>query len=281
MTIKLVPATHFDIETLTSTFNDAYEGYMMPVNVPPQWMKRNIVKNDLNLDLSLVAVQDDATVGICLVGQRGNLGWIGGVGVALPHRRQGIGWQLMEGALKNARAANLSAVDLEVIIGNDGAYAMYQRLGFETTAKLLILTREPSPLSDSLTLQGITITTLPFDDTIPYYEAFHATENPWQRQKPSLIADSAHFTNFVALQDSAPVAYLIARITDSAIMMMDAGFEESNDQAMFTLLNSLHSDHAEKTIRVINISEKAPVTHLLLQTDYIETMAQHAMRIIL
>ncbi|WP_068876659.1 ribosomal protein S18-alanine N-acetyltransferase [Phenylobacterium sp. CCH9-H3] len=52
------------------------------------------------------------------------------VGVAPWARRRGVGQALMTAALGVARQAGAQAVFLEVDVGNSGAVALYERLGF-------------------------------------------------------------------------------------------------------------------------------------------------------
>ncbi|WP_293347789.1 ribosomal protein S18-alanine N-acetyltransferase [Phenylobacterium sp.] len=53
------------------------------------------------------------------------------VGVAPWARRRGIGQALMTAAIGVAREAGAQAMFLEVDVANDGAVALYRRLGFE------------------------------------------------------------------------------------------------------------------------------------------------------
>ncbi|MCK4717855.1 MAG: GNAT family N-acetyltransferase, partial [Thermoplasmata archaeon] len=62
---------------------------------------------------------------------RGEEGWIGGMGVKKEHRRKGVGSALLERCVKEARVLGLRRVLLEVIVGNEGAYALYRDRGFK------------------------------------------------------------------------------------------------------------------------------------------------------
>jgi [ribosomal protein S18]-alanine N-acetyltransferase len=52
------------------------------------------------------------------------------VATALAHRRKGVGWALMDAALREMHASRIAAMFLEVDETNQGAIALYRRLGF-------------------------------------------------------------------------------------------------------------------------------------------------------
>ena len=82
-----------------------------------------------------VAEADEAVVGRLSVGRDphpasahvADLGLM----VAKSHRRQGIGWALLEQAVGWARAGGVQKLELHVFPHNVGAIAMYERFGFE------------------------------------------------------------------------------------------------------------------------------------------------------
>jgi len=277
-TIQFVPASDVSLQTLTDTFNAAYEGYIMPVNVTPQWMEMTVTHGDLMLKLSSVAMLNNSPVGLYLLGKRHHHGWIGGVGVALPHRRKGIGKALMERAIETAAYAGITQLDLEVIIGNDGAYALYQALGFKTTRKLLILTRDAAPLpSPPVTLR---VEDVSIDDITPYYEAWHPKLIPWQRQIESLKHHADDYSVHLAYRDEQPVAYTVFRMMNDVIALTDFAFTSGADDYMESLLIHLHQTTPTAPGRIINIGEDDPAAALLLKLGYTESIAQYEMRLV-
>lgn len=57
------------------------------------------------------------------------------VAVARSHRREGLGWLLMDAVLRELHAARAEALFLEVDEANAGAIALYRRLGFREVGK--------------------------------------------------------------------------------------------------------------------------------------------------
>jgi GNAT superfamily N-acetyltransferase len=115
-----------------AVFTAAYADYFTPVHVDEETLRRMDELWDIDVGRSRVAVLDGEPAGFANLGLRGDVGWIGGVGVAPEHRRSGIGRRLMEAVLAGAPGD----VWLEVIEQNEPALRLYQQLGFATTRML-------------------------------------------------------------------------------------------------------------------------------------------------
>jgi GNAT superfamily N-acetyltransferase len=134
--VNIVPASSFGHEELARLFEGVYEGYFVPIHVDETTLAFMVDAWDIDLDRSLVAVQDGTPVGVTMLGVRGDRGWIGGLGVLPAHRRNGVGRALMEEVLKAAPPS----MSLEVIEQNEPALRLYETLGFERSRILEIWT---------------------------------------------------------------------------------------------------------------------------------------------
>ncbi len=91
----------------------------------------DIVKNQWT---QFLAMENDRVVGWCDIipysyeGCR-HVGQVG-MGVVSSHRRQGIGEQLIRRAIAHAREKGLGRIELEVFSTNEGAIALYEKIGF-------------------------------------------------------------------------------------------------------------------------------------------------------
>ena len=112
-------------------FNAAYEGYLLPFHLDEQQLAFMDNAFDLDLDASRVAFRDGEPVGLANLGLRGEDAWIGGVGVVSAARRSGVGEALMRALHEQARERGVRRVWLEVIVENTGAFALYEKLGYE------------------------------------------------------------------------------------------------------------------------------------------------------
>ncbi|HEY2327385.1 MAG TPA: GNAT family N-acetyltransferase [Gaiellaceae bacterium] len=164
--MNIVPADRYSFAELAELFTRGYEGYSIPVHIDEASMK--YIVDAWSIDLSRSRVAEDA--GICNLGVRGDLGWIGGLGVVPEQRRHGIGRALMESVLDNAP----STVDLEVIEGNDGAKRLYDDLGFKVTRLLEVWSLPEQPEIEARLV-----------DPSPLGQR----DLPWQRADEALPAD--------------------------------------------------------------------------------------------
>jgi GNAT superfamily N-acetyltransferase len=131
VTLDLRSARSLSLGERAELFTAAYEGYLMPMHVDEAalaWMQE---KFDFDLDASQVAYRDGEPVGLANLGVRERDGWIGGVGVVASARRTGVGKALMRSAHDEARSRGVERVWLEVIGENTGAFALYEKLGYE------------------------------------------------------------------------------------------------------------------------------------------------------
>jgi len=121
-------------------FNAGYEGYVLPFHVDEQQLELMDGVFDLDLDASRIAFRDGKPVGLANLGLRGEDAWIGGVGVVTSARRSGVGEALMRSLHEEARERGVRRVWLEVIIENTGAFALYEKLGYEQTQDVEVWT---------------------------------------------------------------------------------------------------------------------------------------------
>lgn len=77
----------------------------------------------------------DAPVGFVLARLAAGEGEILTVAVARAHRRQGLGWRLMDAVLRELHTQRADALFLEVDQTNIAAITLYRRLGFSEVAK--------------------------------------------------------------------------------------------------------------------------------------------------
>ena len=139
--MKLVPADTLSTAELADLFTRGYEGYFVPVQVDEAAMRFMIDSWDIDLSLSRVA----GDVGLCNLGVRGDRGWIGGIAVVPPARRQGVGRRLMEAVLGVAPPT----VTLEVLEQNEPAIGLYEDLGFERVRVLEVWSVPATPLVEA------------------------------------------------------------------------------------------------------------------------------------
>jgi ribosomal protein S18 acetylase RimI-like enzyme len=170
--VELVPAASLSIERLAALFTAGYEDYYTQLQIDAAALEFMVRAWDLDLDASRVALRDDEPIGVCMLGVRGDEGWIGGLGVVVPERRHGVGEQLMRAVLDGARARGIREVRLEVIRENERAIPLYERLGFERTRGLELWLLDGAPGN---------VEEVPAAEAHARVRSIRAHREPWQR----------------------------------------------------------------------------------------------------
>jgi ribosomal protein S18 acetylase RimI-like enzyme len=170
--LELQPASTLGLDELAALFTAGYEDYHVPIAVDAGAISFMANAFDFDLDGSRVALRDGDRLGVCMLGVRGDEGWIGGLGVVASARREGVGGALMRAVLDEARARGLAEVRLEVIRENTRAIPLYERLGFELTRDLEVwsLSGGSGPVID-----------VPVADAHAVTSARRVVREPWQR----------------------------------------------------------------------------------------------------
>jgi GNAT superfamily N-acetyltransferase len=139
MAVELRRSSEFSRRELAAIFTAAYQDYFVPFKVDEETLDYMVDVFDLVLAHSLVAVEAGTAVGLANLGRRGERTWVGGVGVVPARRGAGIGEQLMRGLFRQARDLGAREMVLEVITENAPAISLYEKLGFQATRELQVL----------------------------------------------------------------------------------------------------------------------------------------------
>ncbi|MGJ7524669.1 GNAT family N-acetyltransferase [Variovorax sp. GB1P17] len=178
--MALVPATDFTRDELTALWNQAYEGYFVPISFDRQRFERHLRRGEVDLALSRVAVVDGVACGISLAGRRQGRAYLAGFGIASTHRRQGLARQLIEAQIGAFSAARIDQAFLEVIEQNP-ARVLYRQAGFEEARTLDVL--EWALEARAAAIEG----TLDAAELAAIHDACSALSRPtWRRELPTV-----------------------------------------------------------------------------------------------
>lgn len=173
--VALEPASRWSYAELAEIFNAGYEGYYTPFTLDETAFRAMSTMWDDDLDASRVALVDGEPAGIAKLAIRGDEGWIAGVGVGVPHRGSGVGRALMEGVIAEGRARGLGRIWLEVLVQNEPAIRLYEKLGFETVRDLEVWTL------DQLVFGKDKARSVPAAQAQERIRAERTWREPWQR----------------------------------------------------------------------------------------------------
>lgn len=141
--VKLIPASQFTLDELTGIYNQTRVDYMVPMPMNAARLAEYISVYDVDLEHSLVAMQENDLRGVAMLGVREGRAWITRLGVIPTTRRSGVGEALMVGLLEQAEKLNIQFDMLEVIKNNKPAHTLFLKLGFYEIGELLVLRRSP------------------------------------------------------------------------------------------------------------------------------------------
>jgi ribosomal protein S18 acetylase RimI-like enzyme len=218
--VRLEPASRYGDAELAALFTAGYEGYFLPVQIDDAAFRAMVDASDLDLELSRVAVADGEPAGICTVAVRGERGWIGGLGVRAPDRSRGVGAVLMRRVIEELRARGARELWLEVLVQNEPAIRLYEKLGFEHVRDLDVWAL------DDFVSERHKLPSLALEDALGREE-----RPPWQRADESV----RHAGDAVAHGDEHGV--LVHRRTGAvaSVLQCAAADEESARRLLLAL----------------------------------------------
>lgn len=257
--ITLEPASGRAHAELAALFTAAYEGYYMPLAIDEAALSYMAGTWDYDLGASLVATDGGEDVGLCMLAVRGEDAWIGGVGIVAGRRGEGIGRRLMKAAEENARARGVKRLWLEVLVQNEPAIGLYEKLGYKRIREL-----ELWSLEEKLVFQKHKVPSAPVADVI----GRSGTRPPWQRADATVsnLAD-AH-----AL--AGEHGWLVYRITSEGTASL-LRVEADDEAAILELLGSLPEDTTR--LWYMNGPEGDPVNAVLESLGGTQVARQHEM----
>jgi ribosomal protein S18 acetylase RimI-like enzyme len=230
MRLELVPASTLEGAQLAKLFTEGYGEYVVPISIDEARLRWMVHSWDLDLEASRIAFADDEPVGLAMLGLRAGEAWIGGLGVVPSMRRRKLGERLMVAVLNEARARGVAVARLEVICENEGAIALYERLGFERARDLEVwsLPGAAGPLADA-----------PVASARRTIVDRRATREPWQRADGTV--DNLDDVAGLVSGDAAA----IVRVADGRVHLLQAAGPDDDllevVRAAAALGDSLHA----------------------------------------
>jgi ribosomal protein S18 acetylase RimI-like enzyme len=133
--LTTAPASTLPHDRLVEIFNEAFADYVIEMQVDCADLSRFILADGVDLSRSIVALDGEKPVGLCMLGYRGRRMRVCSMGVIPSHRGKGAGSLLVREAI--AKAPGIDLIQLECILANKGALRLYERLGFTITRTLI------------------------------------------------------------------------------------------------------------------------------------------------
>ena len=214
-----LPASGFSAGELAALFTAGYEGYSVPLAIDEAAFSFMANAWDYDLDASRVAVGADGPVGLCMLARRGEDGWIGGVGVGTAARRSGVGERLMLAVLDEARLLAVRRVWLEVLVQNEPAIRLYEKLGFAAVRELEVwsLPGAPGPALETPAEEA------PVEEAHAWIRGHRGGREPWQRADGTI----SHLSDLAGLATEGGAAVLRVAGGRASILQLAAEDERA------------------------------------------------------
>ncbi len=214
MPVTLEPATTLDDDALAALFTAVYAGYWHPIEIDGAALRRMVASYDLDLQASAVALDGAAPAGLAMLAIRGELAWVGGMGVLPDRRREGTGELLTRHLVATARDRGVRRVRLEVLEQNTAARALYRRIGFAPFRDVAVWRLASPPAARAAVDADL-------DDALGVLTHAEA-DAPWQRS-PATVARLRALGSPLRAAVSGTGRAVWARAGDSAsLLLLDA-----------------------------------------------------------
>lgn len=274
--LRMTTISELDPEALAAAFLRVYENYVVPVQMTPEWLAGHIDSNDVDRgDSPLWLDEQGAVAALGLLGARGDRGWIGGFGVAVAHRGQGLSRLLARDMLERAAARGMRRVQLEVITTNAAAIRTYLGAGFATTRNLLVYVRPadaPAPAGGGARVEDADAD-LVLGAAIEARGAEALPDACWQRETASVLGRGG----YAALAIGAPGrdAFLVYGATPAGVRI--AALHAAADAEVESLIAALAARRPGVPFSLVNEPEDSPHRAALERLGFAERLRQHEM----
>jgi ribosomal protein S18 acetylase RimI-like enzyme len=274
--LRMTTIAALDADALAAAFLRVYEDYVVPVQTTPEWLQNHIAANDVGREDSPLWLDEEGRgAALGLMGIRGERGWIGGFGVAVTHRGQGLSRALARNMLERAARRGLRQVQLEVITGNALAIRTYLGAGFATRRDLLVYVRPadaPAPRGDANSVRDAGA------DAVlgAAIEARGADVLPgmcWQREPASLLRRGG--LEALALGTPGQGAFLLYAAAPVGVRV--AALHADSDDEVAALLVALAARRPGLPFSLLNEPADSRYRAALEALGFVERLRQHEM----
>lgn len=266
------PTSQYTYTELADIYNRAREDYIVPMPMNARRMEEYVTHYDISLDASMVALdnEDDEPNGICMLGVREDRTWITRLGVIPVRRKRKAGEFLMRTLIDESRRLDRYLVQLEVIRGNEPAYRLFRKLGFEDTRSLLVIRRPPGPL-DIHKLPRMSVEAMSAED-IPTYLEQREPGAAWTEETASLQNAGNLRGLHVSLPDGE-TGWVIFHYTPFQLghFVLSPG---SSPHMMQALIAAVHQSFPLQDTKIENLPQEHPSWPLFQKMGYVEAFAR-------
>lgn len=271
-----VAASQYTYEELAEIYNQTRIDYIVPMPMNAKRMHQYVEHYDVNLDESVVVTTETGEpLGVGMLGLRDNRAWITRLGVVPNMRERRLGTFLMKQLIDNARRCGAQYIQLEVIVGNDPAFNMFRKFGFELTREVLVVRRPPKPHMEGSHPLVHELRQLEGDEILECLEQ-REQEASWVEENVSLLNAGALQGLRIRMGDGEGWAVFMCtrfQIQHIVLHATDANY----DDIAYALLYYLHELFPNRDTKVENIPVDHPTWPAFASLGYVVEFRRYEM----
>ena len=271
---QLISASTYTYAELADIYNQARVDYIVPMPMNGKRLQEYVVAYDISLNGSAVALtQEGLPCGVGMLGIRDGRGWITRLGVIPERRKLHAGQAIMEYLINAAIEQNAHLVQLEVIVGNDPARHLFDKLGFVQTRELLVIRRPPNPLTPNLSYDSLMPITIEGSE-IPALLAGRQDIPSWIEETPSLL-NAGNLRGLKLVSDTGEWGWIIFQ--RSPFQLTHFVLSYNDDWLAKALLYHVHKEYPMQDTKIENVAVNDHLWQIYQQMGYIEVFRRTEM----
>jgi ribosomal protein S18 acetylase RimI-like enzyme len=264
-----------DFPALHQTFLEAFSDYLIPFQLSEEQLRHHILQNSVDPEKCVGAFFENKMIGCTLNGfgiwNRRKTVYDAGTGVVPAFRNQGVGKAIFDFMMPELRAGGFKQILLEVIAENKNAVRLYEKLGFETTRRLIFFERKTPFEFKSKTAFEIREISLP---DWHLFENFVDGSTSWQNSLESLKRSLRKIV-LGAFDDEKCIGYGAAFLNSGIIPQIAVAKEHRKKGVASMILSELQKRLENKNLRASNVDENIPsAVEFLKRRGFTETLCQ-------
>ena len=274
--VEVAPASQFTFEELADAYNQTRLDYIVPMSTSAARLRKYVHDYDVNVDASVVAVEDNRIVGLAMLGVRPGHTWITRLGILPVERRRGAGQLLTEHLIAQSWRLNVDYILLEVIKNNMPAHQLFRKLGFHETRELSVLRRPHGCPAINVNRYAIQVL-----DHLQAVELLHRRQGvpSWLDETPSL-ENAGHLAALRVELETGDRGWLVYQNTIFQLGRLVLQTEVGDPhQVALALIHALHTRHPAQDAETENFPAADPHWPALQAMGYVESFRRIEMRL--
>jgi len=271
-------------EVLYECFLEAFGDYLVKINLTAEDFRSVNIMRGVDYSASLGVFEDGKLFGFTLngLGRWGGLFTAYDAGTAVLKKARGRGYStsVFGKLVPLLKARGVENYLLEVIDGNDGAFRLYKKLGFDVKRRFVCMKLAAGEIKSGRAA-AVEIKDIPVSG---WEKLFNAAEDDgalspsWQNSRDSIMRACGRFTVKAVFENGRPVAYGAVAPASGNMPQLWVKSSERGRGIGSAIFSSVASAAGEKALSCVNIDESGEeALRFLAARGFSETVRQYEM----